>query len=63
MRKNELDHLLEKAVADALGLSLPTMANTHRRAYGKPHHTYPRKHAKPMVITARYQRVHAHAHA
>lgn len=61
MRKNELDHLLEKAVADALGLSLPPLANTHHRAYGKPHRTYPRKHAKPVVINARYERVHAHA--
>jgi len=57
MRKRELDQLLEKAVADALGLSLPPVANTH----GKPHRTYARKYPKPVVITARYERVHAPA--
>lgn len=61
MRKNELDLLLEKAVADALGLSLPPVINTHHRAHGKPHRTYPRKHARPLVIHTRYERVPAHA--
>ena len=62
MRKRELDHLLEKAVADALGLSLPPLANTHRKAYGKPHHANTRRHtARPVVITTRYERVPAHA--
>jgi hypothetical protein len=63
MRKRDLDSLLEKAVADALGLSLVPMANTHYRAYGKPHRIYQRKNAKPVVISARYHRVHTHAHA
>jgi hypothetical protein len=61
MRKRELDQMLEKAVADALGLSLPPVANTHHRIHGKPHRTYARKYPKPVVITARYERVHAHA--
>jgi hypothetical protein len=61
MRKRELDQMLEKAVADALGLSLPPVANTHHRIHGKPHRTYARKYSKPVVITARYERVPAHA--
>ena len=61
MHKRELDHLLEKAVADALGLSLPPVANSHHRIHGKPHRTYARKYPKPAVITTRYERVHAHA--
>jgi hypothetical protein len=61
MRKRELDQMLEKAVADALGLSLPPVANTHHRIHGRPHRTYARKYPKPVVITARYERVHAHA--
>jgi hypothetical protein len=61
MHKRELDRLLEKAVADALGLSLPPVANTHHRIHGKPRHTYARKYPKPAVIAARYERVHAHA--
>ncbi|HEY0853444.1 MAG TPA: hypothetical protein VGD86_01320 [Devosia sp.] len=61
MHKRELDHLLEKAVADALGLSLPPVANTHHRSDGKPHRIYARKYPKPAVITARYERVPAHA--
>lgn len=61
MRKRELDQMLEKAVADALGLSLPPVANTHHRIHGKPHRTYARKYPKPVVVTARYERVHAHA--
>lgn len=61
MHKRELDHLLEKAVADALGLSLPPVANTHHRSHGKPHRIYARKYPKPAVITARYERVPAHA--
>ena len=44
-----------------LGLSLPPVANTHHRIHGKPHRTYARKYPKPVVITARYERVHAHA--
>jgi hypothetical protein len=63
MRRNELDHLLKKAVADALGLSLPPVANSHHRAYGKPHPTYARKHPKPVVISTRHERVRTHAHA
>ena len=61
MRKRELDQMLEKAVADALGLSLPPVANSHHRIHGKPHRTYARKYPKPVVITTRYERVHAHA--
>jgi hypothetical protein len=61
MRRSELDRLLEKAVADALCLSLPPVANTHRHAHGKPRHTYARKYPKPAVITARYERVPTHA--
>lgn len=61
MRKRQLDHLLEKAVADALGLSLPPVANSHHRAHGKPHPAYARKFPKPVVITTRYERVPAHA--
>lgn len=61
MRKRELDTLLEKAVADALGLSLPPVANSHRRVHGKPQRTYARKHPKPLVITTRYERVATHA--
>lgn len=61
MRKRELDRLLEKAVADALGLSLPPAATRHRRGYNKPHPGHARKHPEPVVITTRYQRVPAHA--
>lgn len=61
MRKRELDRLLEKAVADALGLSLPPAATSHRRGYNKPHPVHARKHPEPVVITTRYQRVPAHA--
>ena len=61
MHKRDIDQLLEKAVADALGLSLPPVANSHHRIHGKPHHTYARKYPKPVVITTRYERVHAHA--
>lgn len=61
MHKRELDHLLEKAVADALGLSLPPVANSHIRMHGKPRRTYARKNPKPVVITTRYERVPAHA--
>lgn len=61
MRKRDLDHLLEKAVADALGLSLPPLPNSHHRAHGKPHRTYAKKHVKPLVISTRYERVPAHA--
>ena len=60
MRKLELDRLLEKTVADALGLSLPPVTNTHQRAHGKPHRTYARKHIKP-VLTVRHERTAAHA--
>jgi len=60
MHKRELDRLLEKSVADALGLSLPPVANSHHRIHGKPHRTYARKYPKPMVITTRHERVHAH---
>lgn len=63
MHKRDLDRLLEKAVADALGLSLPPVANTHHRIHGKPHRTYARKYPKPLVITTRYERVPHHAHA
>lgn len=64
MRNTELDRLLEKAVADALGLSLPPVTNLHRRAYGKPHRTYPRKSPhRPLVISAQYHRVAGQAHA
>ena len=61
MRKRELDHLLEKAVAEALGLSLPPVANTHHRARGKPHRIYAPKYPRPLVIGTRYERLPAHA--
>jgi len=64
MRNAELDRLLEKSVADALGLALPPVSNLHRRAYGKPHRAYPRKAAhRPLVISAHYHRVAGQAHA
>lgn len=47
MHKAELDRLLEKTVADALGVRMPT----HRRASpdkAKHHAKAPRRH-KPMV--------------
>jgi hypothetical protein len=61
MHKRELDQLLERVVADALGLSLPPVANSHHRIHGKPHRTYARKYPKLVVITTRHERVHAHA--
>ena len=61
MHKRDLDRLLEKAVADSLGLSLPPVANSHHRMHGKPHPTYARKYPKPLVISARHERVPAHA--
>lgn len=60
MHTRDLDHLLEKAVADALGLSLPPLANSHYRAHGKPHRIYAKKHLRPLVIATRYERVPAH---
>lgn len=64
MRDTDLDRLLEKAVADALGLGLPPVTNLHRRAYGKPHRAYPRKAAhRPLVISTQYHRVAGQAHA
>lgn len=60
MHKRELDRLLEKTVADALGLSLPPVTNSHHRAHGKPHRTYARKHVKP-ALTVRHERAAAHA--
>jgi hypothetical protein len=43
MRKAELDRLLEKTVADALGVQMPA----HRRA--------PRLHAAPKTVAPRRQ--------
>ena len=60
MRKLELDRLLEKTVADALGLSLPPVGNTNRPVHGKPHRTYARKH-NLAVNAARHHRAVAHA--
>ena len=60
MHKRELDRLLEKTVADALGLALPPLVNSHHRAHGKPHRTYARKHVKP-VLTVCHERAAAHA--
>ena len=44
MRKFELDRLLEKTVADALGLSLPPVINSRLARRGKPHRAYVGKH-------------------
>lgn len=64
MRNSELDRLLEKSVADALGLSLPPVTNLPRRASGKPQRAYPRKTAhRPLVISTQYHRVAGQAHA
>ena len=43
MRKQELDHLLEAAVAKALGVTLPRKQNRRMVPVRKPHH--PVKHA------------------
>ena len=44
MRKTELDHLLEAAVAKALGVKLPRAINAAPRRTRKPAHR-PVKHA------------------
>lgn len=66
MRQQDLEHLLEQAVAEALGLGLPPIANLHRRAVGKPHRTYPRKGVhraqRPLTISTRYARVAQRVH-
>lgn len=64
MRNKDLDRLLEQAVANALGLSLPPVSNLHRRAHGKPLRAYPRKSGhRALVISAPYHRVARRAHA
>lgn len=63
MRDTDLDRLLEKAVADALGLALPPVINLHRRAYRKPQRAYPRKVHRALVISAPYHRVAGQAQA
>ena len=60
MRKIELDRLLEKTVADALGLSLPPVANSHRALRGKPHRAYARKHPVTQQPPRHHERVVAH---
>lgn len=64
MLTTQLDRLLESAVADALGVTLPPVSKLHHRARGKPHRSYPRKPVnRPLVISARYHRVADQAHA
>lgn len=56
MRKLELERLLEKTVADALGVALPEKPRT--RAPAKlPRHALPRR-ARPAAASPRHQHHH-----
>ncbi len=61
MRKTELDQLLERTVAEALGLTVPVLANSHGRHPGKPRPAYAPKFIKPAMHMRPAARVTAHA--
>lgn len=60
MRKIELEKLLEKAVADALGVDLP--ASSHPRAPARlPRHALPKRARIPVGMPRHHQHLAEHA--